>query len=181
MKASLQKEFDKPLVKFGSYAIAFMLVVQFFFLPWLDWRENFRKDIVTHQAKAYSAETLQQAIDNLLSLQNQVVERSSFIDAQITKLDDDAKIALPKNIRTLANKSELKINSIAVNPIATEGSALQSFGISMEAEGTPKQFAAFIEALSQAQTFYYLERVSFFNVRKTSIKYRLLVRTYVKN
>lgn len=168
-----RKELQKPLVKYGLVIVLIIISFQYLVLPYQAWREQAVAAIRT-EASLYVPQ------QKLISATEKLVEQISMLDTElpkleqhIQKLDDNPKISITNDLRSVLERFDLSTAQISVNQIQQSDLAVSVYMLSIQFQGDLTKLFDLIHYLETSEKFYIVDRLTLFNPRNKAINIRL--------
>ena len=179
MNKKLQEELQKPIVKYGIAIVLLLVVIQRGLLPWLEWREGLQEELSVKASLVIDEETILAGVENITQRQSSLAMDLASLKKRFEGDITNAKVALPTEVRQICSQFDIKVNRVAVNQVESDSPTLQSFVVSLEAQGSVDRLFQMISELENTDAFFVVDRLTVYSRRKEQMKVRMELRKYV--
>ncbi len=178
----LKQELQKPIVKYGLIVTTVLLLIQKVFLPWFEWRQNLSNDLQVKAGFSIERSVLEQALNSLTDKQKLLqtdlkILQSSFAESG----KGNAKVEMPTQVRQICEEFDVKVNRVSVTELESKYEGLNSYMVSVEAQGSVDRLFKLIEKLESDQSFFVVDRMTIYSRRKQQMKVRMELQKHVEN
>lgn len=179
MNNQLKTELKKPLVKYGLILTAVLVLIQNALLPWLEWRGEMSDTLVVKYGFAIDRSELESAMQGISTRKTELKGdleklKSSFIR------QGNSKVELPTKVRNICESFEIKVNRVSVTELENKYKGIDSYMVSLEAEGTVDKLFRLVEKLETDAAFFIVDRMTIYSRRGQTMKVRMELQKHVE-
>lgn len=177
----LSEEFQKPIVKYGLIVTALLVLIRNIVVPWFEWRQHMTDDLKIKSGLVIDRSLLEIALIDLEGKSQELKSDLDSISLSFSKEKNaNTKVELPTQVRQLCESFDIKVNRISVTELESKIHDVESFMISLEAEGSVDRLFKLVDKLENDKAFFMLDRMTIYSRHGQEMKVRMELQKYVE-